>query len=279
MQQSKERLEVLEKIKKFEELGKFNDDVEIDAPAKPIKPNEVDYTIKKLRSKIATSIANRLGTMYFESMIKKQKFIIKEIIGLENFKEVSGGVILTCNHFNLRDNYAIYRAIKPALKKHQYLFKVIKESNYTNFKGVVRLMMRHCNTLPLSSDFQTTKKFYQSIEELLKRGEKILIYPEQSMWWNYKKPRPLKKGAFSLAVKNNAPIVPCFITMKDSKILDDDGFFVQEYTIHIFPAIYPNKSLSEKEQIEKLMEQNYTLWKDCYEKTYNTKLEYNTIKS
>ena len=60
----------------------------------------------------------------------------------------------------------------------------------------------------------------------------MLVYPEQSMWWNYRKPKPLKKGAYTFAAKNHVPVLPCFITMEDSDILGDDGFYVQEYTIH-----------------------------------------------
>ena len=276
MEKSKERLEILEKIKNYEKCSKFNEDVENDAPAKTIRPKDVDYVNKKLSSKFLTCVANILGTAFFESMIKKKKFIIKEVNGLENVSKVSGGAIVTCNHFNLRDNYAVYKAIKPALKRGKKLYKVIKESNYTNFKGPVRLMMRHANTLPLSSSTETMKNFYRGISKLLERGEKILIYPEQAMWWNYRKPRPLKTGAFKIATKNNVPIIPTFITMKDSNIIDNDGFFVQEYYIHFLPAIYPDKNLISKENEQLMCEKNYNLWVDTYETFYNEKLKYET---
>lgn len=273
MEKSKDRIEVLEKIALFEKEGRFNEDVETDAPASPISPNEVDYTNKKLSSKLMTRLANFLGKTYFESMIKKRKLIIKQIDGFENVLKAKGGAIVTCNHFNLRDNYVVYRCLKPALKR-RCLYKVIKESNYTNFKGVVRIMMRHANTLPLSSNFETMKEFYRGIEELLNRGEKILIYPEQAMWWNYKKPRPFKKGAFKIASAFNKPILPVFITMEDSDVLDDDGFFVQEYYVHFLPPIYPDEKLSQTENAAIMSEKNYKLWVDVYEKFYNKKLEY-----
>lgn len=272
---SSERLEVLKKINEYEKAGRFNDDVEDDAPAKTIRSKDVDYTIKKLSSKILTGTANFLGKTFFESMIKNKKFIIKDIKGLEYVSSIKGGAIVTCNHFNLRDNYAVYRAMRPALKKHQRLYKVIKESNYTNFKGPVRLMMRHGNTLPLSSSTETMKCFYKGITELLNRGEKILIYPEQSMWWNYRKPRPLKIGAYKIAVANNVPILPVFITMTDSSILDDDGFFVQEYHINFLPPIYPDSNLTPKENAQAMSEQNYNLWVKTYEDFYKEKLTFN----
>ena len=181
-----ERLELLKRIEEYEKNGRFNDDVEIDPPAITIKPNEVDYINKKLSSKFLTFLANKLGSTFFKMMLKKKKLIIKEVNGLENAKEVRGGAIVTCNHFNITDNYVVYRTIKPALKKRHYLYKVIKEGNYTTFKGPLRLMMRHGNTLPLSTNMETMKKFWSGMETLLNIGEKILIYPEQAMWWNYR---------------------------------------------------------------------------------------------
>ena len=274
MKQNKhqERLVVLNKISEYEKAGRFNEDVEQDPPSKVIKPNEVDYINKKLSSKCLTLLANALGASFFHVLMRHKKLIIKEVTGIENAKAIKEGAIITCNHFNISDNYVVYRTIKPALKKHHFLYKVIKEGNYTSFKGVLRLMMRHCNTLPLSSNFETTKKFYKGMETLLDRGEKILIYPEQAMWWNYKKPRPLKIGAFKMAAKYNVPIIPAFITMKDSTVLDDDGFYVQELYVHYLPPIYPDKNLSVNENANNMLKQNHELWVKTYEEFYKTKL-------
>ena len=135
-------------------------------------------------------------------------------------------------------------------------------------------MMRHGNTLPLSSNPETMKKFWNGMETLLSRGEKILIYPEQAMWWNYRKPRPMKLGAFRMAVKYNVPIIPVFIGMKDSDILDDDGFYVQEYYVHYLPPIYPDEDLSVIDRANQMMDKNYKLWVKAYEEFYGKKLEH-----
>ena len=270
----KERLEVLNRISEYEKASRFNDDVEVDPPAIVIKPNEVDYVNKKLSSKFLTKIANALGKMFFRVLMKKKQLIIKEVFDIENAKEVRGGAIVTCNHFNIADNYVVYRTIKPALKKRHYLYKVIKEGNYTTFKGPLRLMMRHGNTLPLSANPETMKKFWDGMDILLKRGEKILVYPEQAMWWNYKKPRPMKTGAFRMAKKYNVPIIPIFIAMKDSEYMDDAGFKVQELYVHYLPAIYPDEDLSVNDDINRMMKKNYDLWVKKYEEFYEQKVEY-----
>jgi 1-acyl-sn-glycerol-3-phosphate acyltransferase len=118
------------------------------------------------------------------------------------------------------------------------------------------------------------KKFLRAVKTLMERGETILIYPEQSMWWNYRKPKPMQDGAFTLAVRNKTPIVPIFITMEDSDVPDGDGFFVQEYTIHILPAIYPDASLPAAEAREAMKRANYEAWVKVYEDFYQKPLVY-----
>ena len=274
-----ERLRVLQRIAEYERTGQFNLDVEEDDPAIPIQPGDVDYTIKKASSKCKTAVANFLGRAFFENMIRKNQLIIKDVRGIEHATSVQGGAIVTCNHFHLSDNYVVYKTIRPALKRHHYLYKVIKESNYTNFKGPVRIMMRHANTLPLSENFSTMKEFYAGMKTLLDRGEKILIYPEQAMWFNFRKPRPLKPGAFRFAAKFGVPIIPVFIGMRDSRETDEAGFPVQELYVHYLPPIYPDSSRNLGENTQAMMEQNYRLWVDAYEAFYGEKLAYKTESS
>lgn len=276
MENSQERLQILNKIEEYEKNGWWDKNVEDDPQTITLLPNKVDYLNKKLSSKIATTISNICATNYFEKLIKNKQMIIEDIVGIENYLSVNGGAILTCNHFNPCDNYAVWRAIKPYMGKRR-LYKVIREGNYTNFPGLIGFFFRHSNTLPLSSNMETMKKFISAVSTLLNRGEKILIFPEQAMWWNYKKPRPCKDGAYKLAVSNNAPIIPVFITMRDSDVLDPNGFPVQAYTVHFMKPLYPDLNLSKKDNIAKMKEDNYRMCVDVYEKFYNTKLEYKTL--
>ena len=62
--------------------------------------------------------------------------------------------------------------------------------------------------------------------------------------------------------------------MEDSDVPDGDGFFVQEYTVHILPAIYPDMALSNTEAKEKMKKENYEAWVRVYEKFYEKPLVY-----
>ncbi len=268
------RKEIIEKIKEYEIAQKFDVDVEDDPETITLLPDKVDYLGEKFSTRLFTRIANRRAVAFYEREIKKGNFIIKDIFGLENYRKVDSGAIITCNHFNAYDNYAIYRAIRKELPKGHQLYKVIREGNYTNFKGLYGFFFRHCNTLPLSSNMQTMKKFLNATSTLLGRGEKILIYPEQAMWWNYRKPRPLQNGAFNLAVKNNVPIIPAFITMEDVDKRDGEGFPLQAYTIWFLPPIYKEDGFNDKQNVQMMKERNYTAWKELYEKVYGEPLKY-----
>ena len=276
MEKSAHKLELLRRIADLEEKQLWHLDVEDDPETYPLMPDKVDYLNEKFSNKIKNKIANIFGARFFDKMIANRQLIIKEVRGIENFTAVKGGKIVTCNHFSVGDNYAVWVALRDYMDGRM-LYKVIREGNYTNPPKPFGLFMRHCNTLPLSSQKATMVKFMKAFAELLRRGETILIYPEQGMWWNYRKPRPMQDGAFSLAVRNKAPIVPIFITMEDSDVLDPDGFFVQEYTMHILPAIYPDENLSHGDAKRDMKNKNYEAWVKTYEEFYGKPLKYGEV--
>ena len=276
MEISAHKTELLRRIAELEKKELWHLDVEDDPETFPLMPDKVDYLNEKLSSKLKNRIANVFGARFFDKMIKKGQLIIKEVRGIENFTAVEGGKLVTCNHFSVCDNYAVWVALRDHMGG-KLLYKIIREGNYTNPPRPFGLFMRHCNTLPLSSQSATMKKFLKAVKVLLGRGETILIYPEQSMWWNYRKPKPLQDGAFSLAVTNKVSIVPIFITMEDSDVPDGDGFFVQEYTIHILPAIYPDESLSRADAKRDMRDRNYDAWVKTYEEFYNKPLVYGEV--
>lgn len=269
-----DRNEIIKKIEEYEKMGLFDVDVEDDPPTRPIEVGEIDYLAKKISTKIATFFANMVAKTYFDGLIRRRRLIIKEIRGIENYKAVRNmGVVITANHFNPYDNYAVYKAIETYLHGKR-LYKIIREGNYTTFKGLYGFFFRHCNTLPIPSKLAVWREMSDAVNTLLCRKEKILIYPEQAMWWNYKKPRPLKSGAFRFAVKAAAPVLPVFITMEDSEILEPDGFYRQEYTLHFLEPIFPDNNLTDKQNAEMMAEKNFNAWKAVYESFYGKALEY-----
>ena len=275
IEKAQDRLEVLKKIEEFEREGKFDVDVEEDPPTIVLTPENIDYLREKMSSKIKRIFANEMGERFLDNLLKNNKLIIKQVNGIENLNKVKTGALITCNHFNPFDCFTVEKVFRMSEnEKDKRLYKVIREGNYTNFPGLYGFFFRNCDTLPLSSNKRTMVNFMKAVDTILQKGDYILIYPEQSMWWNYRKPKPLKNGAFKLAARNNVPVIPIFITMEDSKLIGEDGFNIQEYTINVEEPIYPDEKLTEKENTEIMKQKNFETWKNVYEKFYGIPLEY-----
>ena len=271
-----DRVAIVQKIEEFEKHGRFDEDVEDDPPGKVLMPDDIEYIRKSAAEKVKTATAYKMARAFVDDLLKDKKLIIKEIKGLEHFKALESGAVITCNHFNAFDSFAIQLAYEASEQKNRTFYRVIREGNYTSFPGFYGFLMRHCNTLPLSSHPKTLRKFTEAVDTLLREGHFVLVYPEQSMWWNYRKPKPLKSGAYMFAAKNNVPVLPCFITMQDSDIIGEDGFAIQEYTIHVGAPIYPKEENTYRQNIEYMMAENEQIWKHIYETTYQIPLSYTT---
>ena len=272
-----DRLAVLERIAQLEREGRFDVDAEEDPPTLPLLPEEIDYLREKPGSKIKVKMAYAVANAFVDGLLREGKLLIKEIHGIENLNQLQSGAILTCNHFNPFDCFTVEHLFRISEhKKDKKLFKVIREGNYTNFPGFYGFLFKNCNTLPLSQNKKTMYNFLRAVDTILQRGDFILIYPEQSLWWNYRKPKPLKNGAYKFAAKNKVPVLPIFITMEDSGKTGGDGFPVQMYTVFVEKPIYPKAGLTEREQAVEMRNENYMVWKRIYEDFYGLPLTYTT---
>ncbi len=215
-------------------------------------------------------------SFYIKAMKLYTKKVNKELTNLkiegkENLKGVKEAII-TCNHISKADSFAVRAAVGVDI--------MFVAAEFNNWKGPMGDIARHTGYIPLSTklNLKLMRKFNEAIEYYLNKHKRILIYPEQAMWREYKKPRPLQNGAFHYAVMNNVPIIPLFITIEDKqeKVDASGKMNFGNYTIHILPPIYPKAELDNKANEEYMRLENFKLWKDCYEKTYNTKLTYTT---
>ena len=94
------------------------------------------------------------------------------------------------------------------------------------------------------------------------------------MWFNYRKPRPLKRGLYYYAARLNAPIISCFVEMQDLQKPDNKQFNQIRYLVHILPIIYPQARLSDRDNSYYMMQQDYQQKKAAYEAAYQQKLTY-----
>ncbi len=271
VQKSPERLEILEKIARLERAGgdSFYVDVENDPSGHELRPDEVDYLRQKPFGKTKTLLA-RAAAAILQPIVRRDLQI--RVVGEENLVGITGGAIITSNHFSIFENLAVKEVADRVPGKHRF-YRVIKGLNFFQ-PGWVGFLMKNCDTLPLSKNLKTLRLFESSLEQLLRQDALVLVYPEQAMWWNYRKPRPPKAGAYHYAVKYGVPVIPCFVTMQDTATLDSDGFPKQAYTVHIMPPLYADPQKTNRENERDLQAQNYALCCQKYEEVYGIPVTY-----
>ncbi len=265
------RLEILKKIAKLEQEGgdSFYIDVEDDPSGHELRPDEVDYLRKRPSSKLKTLGARAMAGI-LQPIVRRELNI--RVVGEEYLADIRGGAIMTSNHFSVFENLAVKEVADRVPGKHRF-YRVIKGLNFFQ-PGWIGFLMKNCDTLPLSKNLKTLRLFEASLEKLLARDALVLVYPEQAMWWNYRKPRPPKAGAYHYAAKFGVPIIPCFVTMSDTDATDGYGFSKQEYTIHVMPPLYPDPDKTVRENERAMQAENYRLCKEKYKKIYGCEVVY-----
>lgn len=262
----------LDRMEEYERRGGdfFFENVEDDPPTKPLHPEDVDYLGKKWKTKLRRPLAYLIRRRMSRAVMKS--FHVK-IVGEENLRGLGrGGLIITSNHFSPFENVPV-RAVSLKIPGRHRFFAVIREGNWY-IPGLYGFLLHYCDTLPLSSVPRTVCNFNRAVETYLAKGAHILVYPEQAMWHNFKKPRPYKIGAYYMAAKNNVPVLPCFITLRENGGYEPDGTPAVDYTMHILPPLYPDPALSVNENADRMREKNAALTRALYEEVYGIPLTY-----
>ena len=195
-----------------------------------------------------------------------------QIAGLEQLAGLEGGAIVTSNHFNPLDSTIIRALSKRAGKKRLYI--VSQETNFA-MTGFLGFLMNYADTIPISTGAgYMEKEFVPLVSRILGQGDWVLIYPEQEMWFNYRKPRPPKRGAYYLAAKCHVPVLPCFVEIRDEDEWDTEEFRKVSYILHVLPLIFPEQGKTVRENSIAMMWQDYKQKSEAYERSYGQPLTY-----
>ncbi|ARD06206.1 1-acyl-sn-glycerol-3-phosphate acyltransferase [Lactobacillus amylolyticus] len=222
---------------------------------------------------IYSKLNNGIGHLMLNVLAKTITSTTK-VVGTENLRDLPrGGAIITSNHFNQLDTLTIKTL---ASKEHHKLSIVIEDTNLM-LPGILRYLMNYVGTIPLvNSPNYIGKDFIKHLHHALDQDNWVLIYPEQEMWWNYRKPRKLQRGAYYFAAKQNVPVISTFVEIQPLSKLEkkDPNFYQTKYIVHVLPVIYPDVKLSLQARSEKMKQQDYQQKVAAYEKIYGKKLDY-----
>ena len=174
-----------------------------------------------------------------------------KIKGKKNLKkhqeELKNGAITIANHVHPWD----YICLMKALHHYKWPYLLSWDKNINGDSGP---LVRMVGGIPIPEhDNEATIAFSKAIKKLLEEGNILHIYPEGSMWEYYAPIRPFKNGAFSLAIKNNKPILPFAFTYRKPNwfrkhILKQ----IAAFTLNIGEPIYADPNLDKAAQVEDL---------------------------
>ena len=265
---------VIDNIRKHIKAGEFNKKAELDDPV--LSDEDADKAIATYNKRHANKVMFFLDSRPAVGIINLGWALIRKrtsFDGLEKFDALKGkGAIITCNHFNPLDSIFPRYVIKK--KYHKPINLVAQETNLA-MEGFNGYLIYNQRLVPLrKSPNYILRTFIPQIKRMVEAGQFIVIYPEEELWFNYRKPRPCKRGTYLFASQANAPVVPIFIEMQDTNEDDNEQFVKLDYTIHILKPIYPDPKKSHKENSVMMAEQDYAERKEAYELAYGKKLNY-----
>ena len=269
-----EKKEVINNIKKNIENNELNKKVEIGDPN--LSDEEIQKCIDNFyrnKKKLSYFFKNKIANKTVKK-ISKELYQDIEINGLEKLDlvDLSKGAIITSNHFNPLDSYNIRKIVEEKL--HKKLYIVVQDTNLA-MPGFLGFLFNNIEVIPLSkSPNYIIKKFVPELKKILSKGDFVLIYPEEEMWFNYRIPRPCKRGAYQFAHELDVPVISCFVKIIDTDKADNDEFNKVKYEVNINKVIYPETNESIRSDSKNMAEVDYEARKKAYEDAYNKKLKY-----
>ncbi|MBQ7610737.1 MAG: 1-acyl-sn-glycerol-3-phosphate acyltransferase, partial [Bacteroidales bacterium] len=165
---------------------------------------------------------------------------------LKPYKEqLKGGAVCICNHVYIFDALSVCRAVRwfrrmwiPMYAKH--------------FNGIFGWVLRYMGGIPVAETVAGMRKFNEAFDEFHRRGDWILVFPEEVRWNYYKPIRPFRKGAFTMAYKYNVPIIPFVITYRERKGLYKLFGKPSEplMTLTVGEPLLPDRTHTRKEEVD-----------------------------
>ena len=182
-----------------------------------------------------------------------------KIYGRKNLKahkdELKNGAITISNHVFMWDYLCVLKAIRP----HISYFPAWKP----NFESGFQPFMRILGGMPIpENDIRAMMSFKLGMDEVVKSGKWLHVYPEGSLWYFYPDIRPLKPAVFTYAVKYDKPLIPISMSFRPRKgllWLFGKGPCVD---LHISEPIYADKTLPPRQAAEELRARAYKIMQE-----------------
>ncbi|UQS81523.1 1-acyl-sn-glycerol-3-phosphate acyltransferase [Bombilactobacillus folatiphilus] len=257
-----ERQPVIQNIITKVNQHNFNAKVEVNDPVMDL--NEEQQVIRKFQRLMLTTKYQRHNYLARKIMNVAAASLKPslQVTTNQNLKTLPRPSIITCNHFNPIDSLLVRQGLN--LKR----LGIVIEPTNLKMPGILGYLMNYTDTIPISQSFTYMKKDFQNlVTHNFIRHLPLLIFPEGEMWFNYRKPRPLQRGAYYYAAKNHVPIISCFVAIFDKPTTKDPH--AVKYQLMVLKTINIDSSLSVNEASEKYRQIDYQQKIAAYEAAYH----------
>lgn len=167
-------------------------------------------------------------------------------------KQFKEGFITVCNHCYMFD----ILMIRTLDYGHKMFFPMWKEGA----EGPSGTLYRASGGLPIEHTFQGLLNCYREMENVLKRGQHLHVFPEQGGWFYYGAVREFKNGTFRIAYDLNKPIIPLGINFRERtglfRLLGPKNKPL--VCLSVGDPIYPNKENDKNSEVARLIKEAQT---------------------
>ena len=219
---------------------------------KPIK-NNYKYIRKSWFFKATSFLIKYLIAVpwlwFFDTFIFRVKVENKKV--LKYYKKK--GYFIYANHVLPFDPVVL--PMKTHLKKKTV---IIAGHELFSISGFVSGFVSHLYAIPTpNNDKQMIDNFNECLSYYIKKGERVLIFPEAHIWPYYNDIRHFKSVSFRYPVDNNVPIFVATTTFRKRK-----GNQKPKPIIYIDGPFFPDETLPYREQVNDLAEKAFEAM--CY---------------
>lgn len=255
-------LKDMEEIEALEEIADENEHIiELWEPLEFNIDEKYEYVSKNKLFQMCSDFLYYIIAFPILTIFTKIVYDLK-IEGKEKIRNIKGGAISVSNHVLILDCAMV--GLSAGRKKIYYT--TIQDS----FKiPLVRKLIKLLRAMPIPAKIKDKEKLIKNINELVRNKNIVHFYPERALFPYYTKIRNFKNGAFTLAVKNNVPIIPMVFTFREPKGIRKKIKTKKDVTLTILDPIYPStEEKSIRQKAEELKQEVYLKMQEINNKEY-----------
>lgn len=152
----------------------------------------------------------------------------------------TGGAFIFANH-----TQPVGDVFMPALVSGARIYTVVSPANYGI--PVIGRWLKYLGALPIPKEIKRLRQLSLAVEERLRDGANIVIYPEGHVWEYYNGVRPFDQTAFHYPVKYRKPSFVLTTVYKKAR-------FGKKPQLHLYVdgPIRPDENLAPREASEEM---------------------------